>query len=386
MRTPTYLYFSLDEYRARLDALRKRMEQAGVDVLLLHTPENIYYVSGYQSPGYYWYEALAVPLERDPVLIPPPHEEALVAAYTWVEDYRLYRDTRDWVETTRDVLVELGMSRGRIGVEKASWFLTNRDFSRLAAMMPDASFVDGSGLVEQGRMIKSARELDYMRQAAKAAEQGMRAGLAAVRAGATEAELAAEVHRAQFLAGSEYTGLPTFITSGERSMLVHATWSLKRLERGETVFFEVPGCINRYHAAMTRAACIGDPPDNLLRAVETNTDALRRAKAAIKPGVPAREVFEVARERIDSANVGYKQGRRVAYAIGTAFPPGWDEGHIISINETERRPLQPGMSFHLITTMRIKGLGAIGCSDTVLVTESGCETMTRGVEHGLHVR
>ncbi len=386
MRTPTYLYFSLDEYQGRLDAVRKRMEQAGVDVLLLHTPENIYYVSGYQSPGYYWYMALAVSLERDPVLIPPPHEEALVAAYAWVEDYRLYRDTRDWVETTRDVLVELGMGRGRIGVEKASWFLTNRDFSRLAAMMTDATFVDTSGLVEQGRMIKSARELDYMRQAAKAAEQGMRAGLAAVRAGATEAELAAEVHRAQFLAGSEYTGLPTFITSGGRSMLVHATWSLKKLERGETVFFEVPGCINRYHTAMTRAAYIGDPPENLLKAVETNTDALRKAKAAIRPGVPASEVFEVARERIDSANVGYKQGRRVAYAIGAAFPPGWDEGHIISINETERRPLQPGMAFHLITTMRIKGLGAIGCSDTVLVTESGCETLTSGVEHGLHVR
>jgi Xaa-Pro dipeptidase len=110
------------------------------------------------------------------------------------------------------------------------------------------------------------------------------------------------------------------------------------------------------------------------------------SKAVIKPGVPASEAFEAARERIDSANIGYRQGRRVAYSIGIAFPPGWDEGHIISINENEYRPFQPGMTFHVITTMRIPGLGAIGCSDTVLVTADGCETLTSGVEPGLYVK
>jgi Xaa-Pro dipeptidase len=282
VRTPTYLYFSLDEYRQRLHALRQRMEQKGVDVMLIHTPENIYYISGYQSPGYYWYQALAVPLEKAPVFIPPPHEEALVSAFSWVEDYRLYRDTRDWVETTRDVLADLGMGGKRIGVENDSWFFTSRDYLRLTAMMPEAAFVDCSGLVEQSRITKSAQEIDYMRQAARAAEDGMRAGLEAVLAGVTESELAAEVHRAQFMAGSEYTGLPTFITSGLRSMLVHATWSPRKLEANEVVFFEVPGCINRYHAAMTRAAYIGDPPELLLKAVETNTDALARAKRSFE--------------------------------------------------------------------------------------------------------
>jgi Xaa-Pro dipeptidase len=214
----------------------------------------------------------------------------------------------------------------------------------------------------------------------------MRAGIEACRAGATEAEVAVAAHSAQILAGSEYTGLPMFITSGLRSLLVHATWSQKKIERGEVVFLEIPGSINRYHAALTRCVCIGDPPDLLLRAIEVNTDALRQAKAALRPGVRACDVFEVARARIDGADIGYRQGRRVAYAIGTAFPPGWDEGHIISINVNETRPLLAGMVFHLITTMRLQGLGAIGCSDTVLVTPDGCETLTSGVEHKVHVR
>src|SRR4249919_3827611 len=108
MRQPTYHYFSADEYRQRLDGLRARMERRGIDALVVHTPENIYYLTGYQSPGYYWYEALIVPIDREPVFIPPPHEESLVRAFSWYEDYRLYRDSDDPVAATRDALVELG--------------------------------------------------------------------------------------------------------------------------------------------------------------------------------------------------------------------------------------------------------------------------------------
>ena len=103
----------------------------------------------------------------------------------------------------------------------------------------------------------------------------------------------------------------------------------------------------------------------------------------MRPGVPARDVFELARAAIDDSNVDYKQGRRVAYGIGIAFPPGWDEGDIFSINVDEERPLQSGMTFHLITTMRPTGLGAIGNSDTVLVTDDGVETLTSAIPTGI---
>jgi Xaa-Pro dipeptidase len=386
MRRPTYLYFSLDEYRQRLGGVRQRMQERGLDAAVITTPENIYYLSGYQTPGYYWYMALVVAVDREPVLISPPHEESLVPAYSIFEDHTTYRDNADWVATTCGLLRDLGCEQKRIGFEEMSWFFRVGEFERMMTLLPDATLVPSSGMVEQGRMIKAPKEIEYMRQAAAAAEAGMRAGIEATRTGATENEVAAEVVRAQLASGSEYSGLPPFITSGQRSMLVHATWSGRELRRDEIMFLEIPGCINRYHAAMTRSVWLGDPPDLLLRATETNTEALRLAKEAIRPGVPAHVAFETARDRIAAGNVGYRQGRRVAYSIGIAFPPGWDEGHIISINDGETRPFQPGMTFHLITTMRIAGIGAVGCSDTVLVESKGCETLTAGVPQGVIVK
>lgn len=386
MRTPTYLFFSLDEYRQRLDGVRRRMQGRGFDAAVITTPENIYYLSGYQTPGYYWYMALIVPLERDPVLIPPPHEESLVPAYSVFGDYRTYRDNADWMAVTASVLVDLGLERKRIGYEANSWFLRIAEYERLKAAMSGATFVDCFGLVEEGRMIKSPSEIGYIRQAATAAVAGMRAGIDAAQVGVTENDVATAVVEGQLKHGSEYTGLPPFINSGPRTMLVHVTWSGRRIESNEPVFLEVPGCIHRYHAAMTRSVWLGDPPDLLGRASETNTDALRLAKDSIRPGVPVEQAFRVARDRIAAGNVGYRQGRRVAYAIGIGFPPRWDEGHIISINDGEKRTFQPGMTFHLITTMRIAGLGAAGCSDTVLVTRNGCETLTAGVPQGVAVK
>ena len=69
MRMPSELHFSLSEYQQRLDALRTRMQQREVDVMLIHTPENLFYISGYQTPGYYWYQTLIIMLDAQPIFI-----------------------------------------------------------------------------------------------------------------------------------------------------------------------------------------------------------------------------------------------------------------------------------------------------------------------------
>ena len=391
MRQPRFQHFSLAEYRERLDALRRRMEHAGADVILVTSPENLYYLSGYQTPGYYWYQTLIVPLARDPVFVVRMNEASNVEPLSWVEDCRPYEDFEDWIAHTRNVLGDLGLADKRIGLDYDSFSLRTRDEKRLVAALPSATFVDAAGLVEEGRLIKSAQELRYMRQAARAAEAGLEAGIEACRAGVTENDVAAEIHRAQILAGSEYTGLPVFIRTGARDAQTHATWARNVLEAGDSVTMEMPGCINRYHAALYGQVFLGDPPEALLRGMEIGNEIMRRTKAAIRPAVPAGDVHDFVQEQLrEAAGEAAQRNSRTAYSIGIAFAPDWGEGHILSMTHGETRPLEAGMTFHLLAGhVFLQGLDRVRracCSDTVLVTEEGCETLTGGVEHRVYVR
>ena len=383
MKSPRTQIFASGEYESRIRKVREGMEINGLDVLVIHSPENIYYLSGYQTPGYYWYQALVLPLNSEAIFIAPPHEAALIPEFSWVEDSRVYPDTSDWAQITGEILKELSLTRSSIGLETNSRFLTVDFYQSIQSLLPDAQLIDGSGIVESCRLIKSASEIEYMRKAADVSSRGMKAGIKAVIEGASELEVAAAVHSELDMAGSEYTGLPAFITSGERSHLVHATWSPKLIDSGDLVFMEIPGSVNRYHAAQSRSVFVGEQTQKLIEANRVATEALETAKASMKQGVAASSVFKAGSSVINEANIGYKQGRRIAYGIGTAFPPGWDEGDIFSINIDESRSLLPGMCFHLITTMRVPGLGAIGCSDTVLVTDEGVETLTNQIKPGV---
>ena len=383
MKSPRTQIFASGEYESRIRKVREGMEINGLDVLVIHSPENIYYLSGYQTPGYYWYQALVLPLNSEAIFIAPPHEAALIPEFSWVEDSRVYPDTSDWAQITGEILKELSLTRSSIGLETKSRFLTVDFYQSIQSLLPDAQLIDGSGIVESCRLIKSASEIEYMRKAADVSSRGMKAGIKAVIEGASELEVAAAVHSELDMAGSEYTGLPAFITSGERSHLVHATWSPKQIDYGDLVFMEIPGSVNRYHAAQSRSVFVGEQTQKLIEANRVATEALETAKISMKQGVAASSVFKAGSSVINDADIGYKQGRRIAYGIGTAFPPGWDEGDIFSINIDESRPLLPGMCFHLITTMRVPGLGAIGCSDTVLVTDEGVETLTNQIKPGV---
>ena len=225
MKSPRTQIFAAGEYESRIRKVREGMEINGLDVLVIHSPENIYYLSGYQTPGYYWYQALILPLNSEAIFIAPPHEAALIPEFSWVEDSRVYPDTSDWAQVTGEVLKELSLTKSSIGLETKSRFLTVDFYQSIQSLLPDSQLIDGSGIVESSRLIKSASEIEYMREAADVSSRGMKAGISAVIEGASELEVAAAVHSELDMAGSEYTGLPAFITSGERSHLVHATWS-----------------------------------------------------------------------------------------------------------------------------------------------------------------
>jgi Xaa-Pro dipeptidase len=370
------LHFSLEEYHDRLSKLRAAMETRGVEVLLSYTPENIYYLSGYETPGYYTYQCAIVPLVAEPIMFTRYLEETNVRGLSWIDTRAYYNDNQDPVAETIRTLQEYGLADKTIGVEEQSWFLTVADYRRLQEGLPNATFKDASNTVEQLRLIKSDQEIAYIRQAAAACDEGMRRAIEVAAAGKTENDLALALYAGALAHGSEYMSLPPFVASGYRSALAHATWSGRELVEGEVVFLEHAGVIHRYSAALIRVLSVGEPPDKVKRMDEAARVGLRAAIATAAPGVPAFEVDRACRGAIRGLGFGDYFRHRTGYSIGINFPPDWGEGYIMSIKESEPRPLAAGMTFHFVPGLFDYGHAAVGCSQTVLITEDGCEPLS----------
>lgn len=376
MRDTEGLPFSLDEYRTRLDRLRLEMQRCDLDACVVFVPENIYYLTGFTTTGYYMYQALVVPLEGEPALVTYLEERINIERRSWVELFFNYSVVEDPIDVTTGALADMGLSGAVLGIEEGSMFLPVAAYKRLLSANPRARWVDASGVVERGRLVKSDAEIGYIRQAARAAEAGMEAALAAAVEGRTENDVAAAVYRGTILAGSEYPGSPPYVVSGERSGLPHGTWEGRVLRRGDIVFLEHSGCVRRYSAAMMRTAFLGDPPDVVRRTADAVLAGIESVLAAIRPGLSSAEADRACRDVVKRAGRG-DYTHETGYSIGICYPPGWNESHIMNLHPGDETLLEANMVFHLVPSLIVPELqGHVGFSDTVVVTDDGCEVLT----------
>ncbi|MBS1862564.1 MAG: aminopeptidase P family protein [Actinobacteria bacterium] len=374
--SPKRLAFTVAEYRDRLQRLQSRLREAELDGLLVNTPENITYLTGFQTPGYYAYQGLLVPVDGDPVLVCRHLEAANVDFFAWIDQVVPVADDRDPVLETVAAMSECGMAEGRIGAELDSWFLTVRQLGQLREAAPAVDLVDASGTVESLRVIKSAAEIEHIRSSCRQAEAGIEAGIAAIRHGGSENEVAAAVYSGVILAGGEYPGLAPFVLAGARTLIPHGTWGGGAIETGDVVYFEVCGTTFRYTGARMHSVVLGQATDRQKRVAEASIAGVLAAVEAIAPGVSAGEVDRACREAIGSYGFGADAYRhRCGYSIGVAFPPDWGEGQILSLKAGEERLLESGMTFHVPPLVFDEEFG-IGFSHSLLVTDVGCEPLT----------
>jgi len=375
MRQRDDLTFPFAEYEHRLNDLRSHINERKLDAVIITDPENIMYLTDYQTTGYSFFQALVVPLDDEPFMITRAMEESNVIARTWVERTRPYADTGDAIQMLVDALNEFKLSDKRIGYERNSYFFPAYQQDRIHTTLTDGKLLDCFGIVEQGRICKSAAEIDVMKKAARATEAGMAAGLEAVRAGVTENEIGAAISQAMFCAGGEPPAVMPYVTSGPRTMIGHATWEGRVVEPGEHVFLEVAGCYRRYHTAMMRTAVLGELTDSMYKAQECMKLALSTLHKQVQPGMTVSDVDNMIRDICMQNGVGARLITRSGYAIGIAFPPSWDEGYIVSLKQGDGTVLKEGMTFHVIPWLwGVDGNKTCGISDTIYVTESGCES------------
>lgn len=370
---PDELAFSVEDFETRLGTIQSDLFRKGLTGALIFDPENMYWLTGYQTIGYFTFQAMYVPLKGWPTVITRVVNRDMALALPTIADAVPIFDTHDHIGELSKFL-NTNANRGLIGLETTSRALNVQDHTRLTSLT-ESGFVDWDGVIERQRMVKTKAQLDRMRSAARAVEAGMDAALKTIAPGNTDNDLAAALYHGSIAAGSEYCGHPPMVVTGPRSELCFALWKRNTIQTGDVVLLEGAGCIDRYHAMMSRSAIVGKPTDDHMSTANALIEVLETAIDNIKPGLTSGEIDHLCRSKVEAKGLGKYFKSRTAYGIGIGFPPNWAEGHIYAIRPNDPLVIEPNMTFHIIPTMFRDGFG-MAISDSVRVTDTGCEVLT----------
>jgi Xaa-Pro dipeptidase len=376
MPSSKVLPFSVDEFQTRLATVRAEMKKRELEVLVLFNPENIYYLTGYASLSYFVYQSLLVTHHEPPCMIGRLLVEKTYRKSTWSEAIRPYKDTDDPIQVTAAAVKDVKVGQGRIGIEESSGYLNVQQHRKLVSLLPGAQLVDGSGVVERPRLIKSPAEIAYIREAARLADIGIEAAVGAIREGVSEDEVTAVLYHEMIKNGCEYFSLPLLIGSGPRSWGSYSTWAGRRIQRGDPILLETFGTVKRYSAALETSVILGQATREQTRGFEAVESGIQAAINAVKPGATAQDVDAALQGSFTQAGLKQYHPHRSGYSLGINFPPDPTE-RSLSLKPGERTALVPGMVFHLLSNLFIDGVGGLAATHTVLVTPDGREVLTK---------
>jgi Xaa-Pro dipeptidase len=279
-------------------------------------------------------------------------------------------------ERFAEVLGARGWGNGRIGIEGDAYYTTPKVDWVLRQVLPKAEIIDADLLVSWVRAVKSAAEIDYMRQAAQIAQRAMTVAIETIRPGVRECDAAAEIVRAQLRGtdefGGDYPAIFPIVLAGKKSSASHSPWSDEPFRDGQAVVLEVSGCRRRYHAALCRTLHLGIPPDNYRRLAEVVRVGHDEALRAVRPGNTCEDVEAAWRRSL--RGTGFTKESRLGYTIGLAYPPNWGE-RTASIRRGDTTKLLPNMTFHLLGGLWLEEWG-YELSETIRVTDDGFEALT----------
>ncbi len=375
--------FEHSEYLERIANTKSRMAEAGIEVLLVSNPANMNYLTGYDGWSFYVHQMVIVALDADqPIWVGRGQDASGARLSSFLADQNIRGYADDYVQSTvkhpmqyvAEVLREAGWAGRAMGLEMDAYYFTARCHHELTRALPEATFRDADLLVNWVRVVKSAAEIGYMREAGKIAERAMQAALDAIAPGVRECDAVARIAAAQISGtedfGGDYPAIVPLLPSGPKAAAPHLTWSDARYQSDQGTIIELAGCRHRYHAPLARTVYLGRPSEAVRDTAQVVVEGLNAALEAARPGATCEEV-EAAWRRV-IAKSGIVKESRIGYSTGLNYPPDWGE-HTASLRPGDRTVIEPDMTFHLIPAIWMDDWG-LEISESFRVTERGAET------------
>lgn len=366
------------ELDSRLAAVRDRMAARGVEMFLVSTPENIFYLTDLDHWGYFAPHLLLVRAKGEIVLVTRAMERVTITAQVQNARFEGHGDHETAADAAGRLLHDLGMATGRIGIEAWSAGLSHGLASALAGHLPEMNFIDLTGLIDELRQVKSPAEQAFMRRAAWVSDAMAAAAIDAVHHGASEREIAANCYKGMIEAGGTFPGFGPFIRSTARLGEEHTTWGDARLAGGDAVFLELSGCVHRYHAPLGRLVHLGRVREEDRNMAAICRDAFDAVINALRPGVLARDVYAAWQSVVDRAGLAHYRRHHCGYLVGAGVPPSWTGGNTVTgLRHDSDLELRAGMTFHILSWLMGTGQGNYFMSNTVMLGAQGPEILTQ---------
>lgn len=338
--------FTPAEYRHRLQRIRRRMREDGIELLYLMAPESMFYVSGYTCE---WYQAqgpkqwpatsgIAVHVDHDDfILFDTPSEQIMSRYVTIAKDIRVFPMTsrRDGISFILDELSAGGWLGGAVGLEFYSYRPNPMISRRFEQGFTDrgCQVVDGSDILREVRWLKSPQEMAYIGQAGRIMDIGLSAARDALMPGVTELDVYGEIIRAMARAGGENPGITLPVLSGAKANCGHALAGRKQIAYGEQVNIDVCGVYNRYHCNAARSFYLGEPSKDVADFFDKSARSFDVIAQMLRPDLPLRELVITLKDYYESAGIWENAAWVGGYELGIAFPPDWVGNFVYELSD-----------------------------------------------------
>ena len=375
--------FEKEEYEIRISKVRKSMDGKNIEVLIVTDPSNMAWLTGYDGWSFYVHQCVVLSLEGEPFWYGRGMDANGAKLTVFMQHENIIGYPDDYVQNPEkhpmdylsEILTEKNWSQKTIGVEKDNYYFSASCLESLQRNLVQANFVDSTGLVNWQRTVKSPRELEFMRKAARIVENMHARIIEVMEPGMRKNDLVAEIYHSGITGtedgGGDYATIVPMTPTGADASAPHLTWDDQPIPNNSGTFFEIAGCYRRYHCPLSRTIYLGQPPQKYLDVEKAVLEGIEAGLEAAKPGNFAEDIEAAWRKTI--AKYGFEKESRCGYAIGLSYPPDWGE-RTVSFRKGDKTVLEPNMTFHFMPALWFDDWG-LETTESIVITDSGMETL-----------
>ena len=371
------IHFTKEEFTERKSKTIQELKKQGLDALLIFRQESMYWLTGYDTMGFVFFQCLILTTKGDVVLLTRAPDLRQAQNTSIIDDIRIWidKDKSNPTNELKNILLELGLEKSNLGVEYEAYGLTGRNAIKLNNSLKNfATLHDKSELISYFRAVKSPAEIVYVKKAAELADKALDEVWKIAKPGVSEAKILAEMQKVVFEGGGDYPANEYIVGSGHNALLCRYQSEKRILSNPDQLTIEWAGTFKHYHSAMMRTIPIGKVNPKHFKMHEACLEALSNCEKKLKPGNKVGDVFDTHAETVDK--LGFKRSRMNAcgYSLGTTFAPNWMDWPMLYTENPYI--IQPGNVFfmHMIL-MDSENQLAMNLGETYLVKQLGNERL-----------